>query len=276
MNISIIPPPSTVRIDATNTIAPLLQANYAACVSQNTVPATIYNQMFELNESESIVGFSISLDDFIDVFSYPGITHWYVSFGYNPALPDPAHLPLVSAGFVFIIQGYGDTPDRLETPAYLFTQSISKRLSAKEDANYVCYVVNEEDPYGEAHKKLTSVHYKAANKWRTAWDNLMTAKAVPPHVLHINRRTTGSTVLTGYVFRTPDFALLLDPTNTTEEVSQICFELVNLTKPVGAQAEHPGGTLGFMIASATNTAIATAFLNFSSPCPPTCPTDASS
>lgn len=203
------------------------------------------------NDSESLYGFSLSGDEFIEVVSQIGITHYMLHFGYDE-----------NSDFKFklIIRALGANKN-LRGNYILLEQPI---IQACE--------------WGNASPGINSVPKPLFEQWTGAWGNLLEAPRIPASFCQLYTYTghcKDLQVLQGYNFQHIDFIETLMAFNATTQDFEIGFYLVNHSRIAddSQPQEEIGGCLGLMVAAYNpeDNNVISSFYDFSAPCPPTCP-----
>lgn len=229
----------------------------------------IFASLFRQNEAGGIMGFAVSLPDFIDIFSAPGITHWHVQFGFNQE--GDHFISALPSGFQLLIHGRGEGPTAVITETVALRNIYSETLPMPDMTAIHEGVVTSD---GIQSERLKPIPYGVAITWQQAWKNLMVEQDVPPEVLTIALSDGSNPVLQGYAFARPTVEQIARIASNAQ-ITQIRFSLINMAS-VAKLGQHQAGQrtgyLGFMIAAASDEFIISAGFDFSSPCPPTCPT----
>ncbi|GEM_PF-4928327 len=223
-----------------------------------TNPEEIYDHLFRIDGTQSLAGYSLSLEKYIELFSQPGISRWTISFGYNRDHVSDAN----SAGFQLMVHGQ-DEEGLIRTGTHLLTDIL--RLHSKN-------VESQKREYDRSGHQIPRILLK---NWSCAWRILMNNQRVDSAVLKIpvlGRGLGAHAFLRGYTFSYKQMLDVLD-VDELQSDSQIRFYLVNEAANTVESAQK--GTIGIVVASyespaATPDQALSSVYNFSRPCPPTC------
>lgn len=254
--------PETLKTEYVNEYINFLQSSPAPSASQ------IYTQLFKMetpSEVNGLQGFSLSVKDYIELFSRPGITSWDMFFGFKKGIKILDDEP---DGFRIMMRGTG--PGGMETGYFLLPNPLLGSVTKPHIQSDFFQVM--ERPINN------KVPVIMLNEWVKAWGNLVGTAAAPNQAvpidvmqLRINPQSNPQTVL-GYQFSVNDFLdVLTNPNRELTLDSEIRFYLVNETIAQEDQANKSGYLGVIMVAVDENKQVVSASYNFSAPCPPTCP-----
>lgn len=275
---------SFVRISSTE--AQELATHYQNVVSDASFTSSLH-QLFEWGPETGtkhyLAGFNIEVDDFAHLVSYVGATHFQATFGLERATFDAQDRPR----FTILLQAINESGS-IASHTFKLTTPIPAPVELNTSAS-------SDGP------NMFSVPEMLVKQWTTNWTHMVdaTEQLVPPYFLMIDWHLDGrriSSVLNGYRFSHSDFVSTLydflpaSKSETGEDgklpITSVCMLLANhhherTTKEAASGLIGLlvcGGQLTNLVTGGEETAIidvANAFFDFSSPCPPTCPGNAS-
>ncbi len=264
-----------------------LMSNYQNNIRSTPSAQSIY-EMFNWNTTEDLPkklrGFSIPIEEFVQIASHVGVTRFMISFGLE-LTPFTNRPP-----FTLIIQGRNEVGS-IKSPYYKLINPISmdepKPVSLTEKNDF-------------SQGMVPSILY---DSWTKNWSDIINNGVIPPSFCMISTYigdTLVAQVLNGYCFNQADFINTLYPafpititgsvSNDVKLMEQalladeiilypqnLCFYLVDHHYNENADSNTLASTIGLVICTIANTEqgtqeeITASFYDFSAPCPPTCP-----